>query len=385
MNADRGSKMLRHILALIFAGFITAASAAPSTTQPNVSNLLTQCLANVPVVGNGAGVSPICHASGALGVLAFTTPGSGVAVALANNLNATGGVVSPIPTRAGDVIYWNGSAWVTLAGNNSGTQFFSENSSGIPSWATVSGTGTVTSVTCNNGLDGGTFTTIGTCSLSAARRTARSIQKFLTASSSGTYTTPANVLSIDLEMVGAGGGGEGSGTTHGNGGTGGNTCWNTTGAACTTPLYQASGGAGGATTSGGAGGNAVGGSASCDQAITGGTGSPSNAALTTSVGSNGGTNPLGGMGTGGPPGGAGAGGIANTGAGGGGGSTNGTAGPGAGGGAGGYCVVHISAPAATYTWATGAGGTAGTAGTGGVAGGAGGTPGIWVRENYNIN
>lgn len=40
----------------------------------------------------------------------------------------------PTPTRAGDVVYWNGSQWVTLAGNNSGTLCMSENGSGAPSW-----------------------------------------------------------------------------------------------------------------------------------------------------------------------------------------------------------------------------------------------------------
>src|SRR5258706_15775383 len=46
--------------------------------------------------------------------------------------------VLPTPTRAGDIIYWNGSSWVTLAGNNSGTQFLQETSAGAPSWATPS-------------------------------------------------------------------------------------------------------------------------------------------------------------------------------------------------------------------------------------------------------
>lgn len=58
--------MLRFILALIFATFATAAIAQPATTKPNVSNTLAQCLANVPIVGNGAGTSPICNPGGAL-------------------------------------------------------------------------------------------------------------------------------------------------------------------------------------------------------------------------------------------------------------------------------------------------------------------------------
>lgn len=55
--------------------------------------------------------------------------------------------IFPSPTRAGDVAYWNGSSWLTLPGNNSGNQTFQENASGVPSWATVAGTGTVTTFT----------------------------------------------------------------------------------------------------------------------------------------------------------------------------------------------------------------------------------------------
>jgi hypothetical protein len=61
------------------------------------------------------------------------------------------GALAPSPTRAGDIIYWNGSAWVTLAGNNSGTQVLSENGSGVPAWSPA-GAATVTSVAPGNGL-----------------------------------------------------------------------------------------------------------------------------------------------------------------------------------------------------------------------------------------
>jgi hypothetical protein len=74
--------------------------------------------------------------------------------------------LAPTATRAGDLLYWDGSHYTHLAGNNSGTQVLQENPSGVPSWATISGTGTVTSVGCGTGLSGGTITTSGTCSLS---------------------------------------------------------------------------------------------------------------------------------------------------------------------------------------------------------------------------
>lgn len=53
---------------------------------------------------------------------------------------------------------------VTAAGT-AGQVLTSGGASADPTWTTISGTGTVTSVTCNGGLTGGAFTTVGTCSL----------------------------------------------------------------------------------------------------------------------------------------------------------------------------------------------------------------------------
>lgn len=94
------------------------------------------------------------------GTLALTRGGTGAATQSAAAAN-----IFPTPTRAGDIVYWNGSAWTTLAGNNSGTQVLQENVSGVPSWATIAGTGTVTSITCGTGLSGGTITNSGTCAV----------------------------------------------------------------------------------------------------------------------------------------------------------------------------------------------------------------------------
>ena len=73
--------------------------------------------------------------------------------------NAVTPLVFPTPTRSGDVVYWNGTAWLTLPGNNSGSQVLTENSTGAPSWTTP---GTVTSVIAGTGLSGGTITSTGT-------------------------------------------------------------------------------------------------------------------------------------------------------------------------------------------------------------------------------
>lgn len=100
-------------------------------------------------------------------VVRLTADVSGVLPYANGGCNATtqGGCTNnifPGVTRAGDIVYWNGASWITLAGNNSGTQVLQETSSGVPSWVTISGTGTVTSVAFNAGLTGTTITTAGT-------------------------------------------------------------------------------------------------------------------------------------------------------------------------------------------------------------------------------
>jgi len=74
-----------------------------------------------------------------------TLVASGAITCTKTNNVAFGVFATLVPTnvRAGDIQYWNGSAWVILAGNNSGTQTLTENSSGVPSWS-AAGSGTVT-------------------------------------------------------------------------------------------------------------------------------------------------------------------------------------------------------------------------------------------------
>jgi hypothetical protein len=113
-------------LALVAAWIATSvAFAQPATTRPSLTNMLTaNCTAEQAIFGGA--VSPAC---------------------------------GPTPVRAGDIMFFNGTSWVTLAGNNSGTQFLQENAAGVLSFAAVSGSGTVTSVTCF----GTAITTSGTC------------------------------------------------------------------------------------------------------------------------------------------------------------------------------------------------------------------------------
>lgn len=205
-------------------------------------------------------------------------------------------------------------------------------------------------------------------------------QKFT--SGSGTYTTPANVVWIEVRMCGGGGGGGGAGaTTAPNGGNGGNTTFGTS-------LLVANGGTGGTgNTSGTA---AVAGSP-------GGTASLGSGPLGLAVAGQGGG---GGVSIGGSGGFGGTGGASMMGAGAIGGVNGSTAGSGdlcgggggsgsssrgaAGGGAGGNVWAYILTPSASYNFAVGATGTGGVGtGTGAATGGTGGAGIIDVIEHYN--
>lgn len=231
-------------------------------------------------------------------------------------------------------------------------------------------------------------------SLQTKINTVPTIQRFL--SSSGTYTTPANVNYLKIIMVGAGGGGGGSSTPGagpGAGSAGGDTTFGS--------ILTAGGGHGGdagalGSALGGAGGVASISSPAYGQGWSGGTGGDSsgfqdgNPSIYAGVGGGGAASALGGGGGGGQGGGGSSAGghaaAANTGAGGGGGGISGgnvtAAQSGAGGGAGAYIEVIIPSPGASYAYAVGAGGAAGGAGQNGTAGGAGGSGIIIIEEHY---
>jgi hypothetical protein len=128
---------------------------------------------NSLILGNGAGSAPTNYA-GTTCTGTFVRSISNLGVATCQQINLTADVtgilpianggtnastqagaaasILPPPINPGDVIYWSGSSWITLTGNSSGTQVLSENSSGVPSWITVSGTGTVTTITPGGGI-----------------------------------------------------------------------------------------------------------------------------------------------------------------------------------------------------------------------------------------
>lgn len=203
---------------------------------------------------------------------------------------------------------------------------------------------------------------------------------------SGTITTPTGAAWVKFTLVGGGGGGSGAGAAAGNGTAGNPACINTSGAACTTPVLQAGGGAGGlfSTGFGGAGGTTSG-SGTCNILnVAGGDGKPTPtlSATVATNGAEGGNSSLGGAGGATAGNAVGAAGKAFSGGGGQGGGAPSTSTPGAGGGAGATCVSFIQTPAASYTYvvpATAAGGTAGA----GAAGGAGGSGTIIAEFGFN--
>lgn len=248
--------------------------------------------------------------------------------------------VLPTPIRVGDMIYWNGSAWVTLAGNNSGTQFLQETSAGVPSWVTLSFAPTYQSFT----------------------------------SGSANYTpTSASVVRIKVRMCGGGGGGGAQTTNAGSVGT-------DTSFGSWTAIHGNGGAQGGATPAGGAGGTGgANGTGTLITRLVGGQGQGGQN-VSFAGGGSGSSNPFGGAGGGGASTVAGNAAAANTGSGGGGAGGNTGVPSAAGGGAGEYVEFVVSAPG-TIAYSVGAGGNGGAAG--GAAGGAGGSGIIIIEEFYS--
>jgi len=194
--------------------------------------------------------------------------------------------------------------------------------------------------------------------------------QYLTAT--GTYTTPAGVTWIEIELVGGGAGGAGSGTGAGSGNNGGFTTFGTG------PILSSGQALSGVTTGGGAGGTPSGGFVN---KIGGAGGNASG--LANSKGGMGGISFFGGAGDGGAAGGGvGMSAVASSGSGGGGAGAAATISGGGGGGSGGYVRHIIHSPNSAYGFQIGNGGNGGNAGTSGAVGGAGAPGCIIVTEYY---
>lgn len=325
-------------------------------------------------------------------------------------------------TGTGGIVFWNGGTPTCLTAGSNG-QLLSL-SAGIPAWVntasnltagtciTITGTITptigVTGACINTAQMANNAVTNAILATMAGPGLKGSILSSLTASVSdlnpgqigsilcapvrtviltgtnATFTTPAcNSLlptRIEVELQGSGGGGAGSGTSPAPAGSGTNTCWNTSGTACSTPTFVANGGAlGNATAPSFAAGGTTSG---CDLGITGGNGGAAVTTPTTFAGGAGGISYFGGAGPGaGPSTNPGSAAIANTGSGGGGASSGGTANSGGGGAAGGYCRKIVTSVLSSYVVTIGTGGNAGGAGASGAVGGRGGD-GITSATSY---
>ncbi len=241
--------------------------------------------------------------------------------------------------------------------------------------------GTVTQVVCGTGLDGGTINVSGTCSLSAARRTLPTMQ-VLTSGTGATYTTPANVLWIEVWICGSGGGG--GGITNGTpgsevAGTAGNDSIFNSIHAAGGGAAQANSGASVSLALGGAGGTGGTGSATFRQP-----GSPGQAGYTSAaqlISTMGGSSFCGGGALGPTTAANGVNAAANSGGGGsgaiGGSTNNNSAGSGGGGE---MAYLLITSPAGTYTYTVGASAAGGVGGN--FTGGASGSGVIRVLEHY---
>jgi hypothetical protein len=111
-------------------------------------------------------------------------------------------VLDMIGTTQGQVLYRGASGWAVLAPGTSGQVLTTAGAAANPSWATVSGTGTVTNIATSGGLTGGPITTTGT--LSFASIATGNVLAY-TGGGSGTpvATTPSAVLDVIGSTTGA--------------------------------------------------------------------------------------------------------------------------------------------------------------------------------------
>lgn len=278
-----------------------------------------------------------------------------------------------------------------LAYNSGGSTFTGNRTSGSPTLASVSSfTGLYVGLAISGtGIPGSTYiqainTGASTITMSANASSGSATSTTVTPSSTaGTYTPPAGVLYLEIEMTGGGAGGSGSGASA----TGG-----TNGASTTFGSSFLTAGLGNASatsvSNGGVGGSVTVNSGSVLLFSTVGANGQGSTGLASGIGGAGGGTPFGGVGAGGStiPGTAANNGQPATGygSGGGGGGTQATATTaGGGGGAAGYIKTLITTSiAATYSFTIGAGGGGGSAGTNGATGAAGGNGVVIIREVY---
>jgi hypothetical protein len=168
-------------LAAVTSNWINSISTSgvPSATQPGFSDISGNiAFGQLPSAGNNTIISNISGGSG--------TP-------LANSLTSI--IDSSLGSTQGDVLYRGSMGWTVLPPGTNGQVLASGGAAANPSWSTISGTGTVTSVATNNGLTGGTITTTGTIGL-ATIGSGTVLANLTGGSAVPTANTPSAILDI---------------------------------------------------------------------------------------------------------------------------------------------------------------------------------------------
>lgn len=187
-------------------------ASAWSVLAPGTSGyyLQTQGAASNPQWAAGGSVTSVATGSGLTGGTITTTGtiafasitdarvlaniSGGAAAASANTLSAV--IDKCIDNTQGDVLYRGAAGWAALAPGTNGQILTTGGPSADPSWTTVTGSGTVTSVATGSGLTGGPITTTGTVALASVANLS------ILANISGSSAAPsANTISAIIDAA----------------------------------------------------------------------------------------------------------------------------------------------------------------------------------------
>lgn len=171
-----------------------------------------------PIGGSGGGsgnvVGPGSSVNGDIAEFCDTTgklicdPGFGPTFTLAGNSVSLGGTITAttildsIGGVSGDILYRNGSVWTALPKAADGT--FLTLASGIPAWVASPGGGTMTSLTCGNGLNcasSNPITTSGTISSTTTLNSQTGTTYATLSTDGGKTVTLSNASAVAVSLV----------------------------------------------------------------------------------------------------------------------------------------------------------------------------------------
>lgn len=140
---------------------------SPTTALVNAASLTLGWTGTLAVSRGGIGVGTLAangvllgNGTSAVSVTAVGTAGQILAgnTAAAPTWQGVSAVIDNLGSTQGQILYRNGSAWVPLAPGTSGQVLQTGGAGANPSWTSVGGTGTVTSVDASGGTTGMSFT-----------------------------------------------------------------------------------------------------------------------------------------------------------------------------------------------------------------------------------